>query len=277
MKSTRRFPSVANWLVAMVLTWTGLSGATNAASMVPAPARASTEAEPFTIVNATLSDTMHITLDRYSVPAGDVRFHVTNAGHLEHELVVLKTDLAPDGLPANADSPGKAMEQVHMGETGDIPGGRFSGLQLQLGAGNYVIICNEVGHYSAGMHVAFTVTAPVVSVSLDDHLTIGLDRATLYAGPVVFAITNHGAMTHEFIVLATSAAPSTIAADPEQPGKVSEDGNIGESGDVPAGRFSGLGLTLTPGTYLLICNEPGHFAGGMHLQLTVLPAPSGDE
>jgi uncharacterized cupredoxin-like copper-binding protein len=38
-----------------------------------------------------------------------------------------------------------------------------------------------------------------------------------------------------------------------------------------------LGITLEPGTYMVICNEPGHFAGGMHLELTVLPLPGGDE
>ncbi|HLZ47335.1 MAG TPA: hypothetical protein VKR80_01640 [Candidatus Limnocylindria bacterium] len=41
--------------------------------------------------------------------------------------------------------------------------------------------------------------------------------------------------------------------------------------------FSALQLDLTPGNYVLICNEPGHFAAGMHLQLTVLAAPAGDE
>ena len=34
---------------------------------------------------------------------------------------------------------------------------------------------------------------------------------------------------------------------------------------------------LSAGVYMVICNEPGHFAAGMHVQLTVLPLPGGDE
>jgi uncharacterized cupredoxin-like copper-binding protein len=217
---------------------------------------------------------MRVTLERYTVPSGKVLFLVTNAGKLTHELVVLKTDLAADMLSLDPDAPGKVVEDLHMGETGDIEGGRFNGLELTLGPGHYVILCNELGHYMAGMHVDFTVVEPMVNVSLNDNLTITMDRTTVYAGPIVFGVTNRGAMTHEFLVLATSTAP---ADNPEEPGKVSEDANIGETGQVPPGRFSGLGLALEPGTYMVICNEPGHFAGGMHLKLTVLPLPGGDE
>jgi uncharacterized cupredoxin-like copper-binding protein len=261
----------------MVLALAGLRGVADAATVAPAPAPASTAAEPFTIVTATVGDDMRVTLDRYSAPAGEVRFYVTNAGKLTHELLVLKTDLPADKLVASAEVAGKVQEHVHMGETGDIDGGRFNGLALQLGPGNYVLLCNQLGHYMAGMHVAFTVTQPLVNVTLDDHLTITPDRSTVYEGPIVFAVTNNGSMTHELLVMATSAAPQDMPANPENPMKVSEDTNIGETGDIEPGRFSGLGLTLAPGTYMLICNQPGHFAGGMHHQLIVLPLPAGDE
>ena len=107
-------------------------------------------------------------------------------------------------------------------------------------------------------------------------MTITLDQ-TIYAGPVVFGVTNRGAVTHEFVVLDTKLAPSDMQDNPEEAGKVVEDGNIGETHDISAGRFSGLGLDLAPGVYMVICNEPGHFAAGMHFQLTVLPLPGGDE
>ena len=268
---------VLSVLVTIALALAGFGGSANAGSVVPTTRAASAIAESFTEVNATLSDGMRITLDRYSVPAGDVHFLVTNAGALTHELVVLKTEVAADQLVANPDVAGKVQEEVHMGETGDIAGGHFNGLGLQLGPGNYVIICNELGHYMAGMHLAFTVTAPVVNVSLDDHMTVTLDQATVYAGPVVFAVSNNGALTHEFVVFATNAAPEDMAANPEEAGKIAEDTNIGETGEISPGRFSGLGLDLAPGVYLVLCNEPGHFAAGMHLRLLVLPAPSGDE
>jgi uncharacterized cupredoxin-like copper-binding protein len=278
MKSfTDRSHRVASVLVTIALALAGLGGSANAGSSGPAATAASARSQPLTVVNAILSDDMRITLDRYSAPAGDVYFLVTNAGRLEHELVVLKTDLAFDRLPARAEEAGKVEEEVHFGETGDMAGGRFSGLGLQLAPGNYVILCNELGHYMAGMRVAFTVTPPVVNVSLDDRMTITLDQTTFYAGQVVFAVSNRGAVEHELVVLATNASADEIPADTEEAGRVSEETNIGETGDIPGGRFSGLGIDLAPGVYMLICNEAGHFAAGMHIQILVLPAPSGDE
>jgi uncharacterized cupredoxin-like copper-binding protein len=275
MGFTERSLRIASLGVALVLAFANLGG--SAASATSEGSDASTSSDGATLVRATLADTMRVTLDRYTVRAGKVLFLVTNAGKLTHELVVLKTDMTADMLTANPDVPGKVIEDLHMGETGDIDGGRFNGLELTLGPGHYVILCNELGHYMAGMHLDFTVVEPMVNVSLNDNLTITLDRATVYAGPIVFGVTNRGAMTHEFIVLATSATAADLLASSEEPGKVSEDANIGETGQIPAGRFSGLALTLEPGTYTVICNEPGHFAGGMHLELTVLPLPGGDE
>ena len=176
--------------IASVLVIGGILAMAGLGGTAQAGAAPTASDDSVTIVKATLSDSMQITLDRYSVPAGQVRFLVTNAGHSTHELVVLKTDLAADQLVANPDEPGKVEEQVHMGETGDIDGTRFNGLQLELGPGSYVIICNEPGHYMAGMRVAFTVYQPTVNVSLDDHMAITLDRSTVYAGRVLFAVTN---------------------------------------------------------------------------------------
>jgi len=272
MKTLLHRSRIASVLViGSVLAFAGFGGTANAGS---APTASD---DGVTIVKATLSDTMQITLDKYSVPAGQVRFLVTNGGRSTHELVVLKTDLAADQLVPNPDEPGKVVEEVHMGETGDVDGTRFSGLQVELGPGNYVIICNEPGHYMAGMHVAFTVYQPTVNVTLDDHMAITLDRSTIYGGNILFAVTNRGAALHEFVVLRTDTDPADMQADPEEVGKIIEEGNIGEIDGVDPSRFSALELDLTPGNYLLICNEPGHFAAGMHLQLTVLPEPAGDE
>ena len=265
---------VASVLLAITaLATAGLGGSAKAESTTPAIATT----DSFTTVNATVGDDMRVTLDRISVPAGTVRFLVTNTGATIHELVVLKTDLAADQLVTDPEQAGKVVEEIHMGETGDIPAGRFSGLGLPLGAGHYVILCNEIGHYMAGMRVDFTVTASVVTVSLDDGMRVTLDKNVIYAGPVVFAVSNRGAAIHEFVVLATNAQPDEIPLDPSEPTKVSEDTNIGETGDIPAFRFSGLGIDLVPGVYTVICNEPGHFMAGMHATLTVLAAPSGDE
>ena len=114
---------VASVLVAIVLTLAGFGGVANAGIIsAPAVPSTATAADPITTVTATLGDDMRITLDRYSVPAGDVRFLVSNVGQATHELVVLKTDLAADSLVANPDVVGKVEEEIHMGETGDVSG-----------------------------------------------------------------------------------------------------------------------------------------------------------
>lgn len=108
------------------------------------------------IVNATVSD-MKISVDRTSVPAGAVTFVVKNTGAVVHELVVLQTDVAQDKIPMDMDEAGKMDETGNVGETGDVDAGQSKTFTVTLPAGHYVLMCNEVGHYAAGMHMTFTV------------------------------------------------------------------------------------------------------------------------
>jgi uncharacterized cupredoxin-like copper-binding protein len=108
------------------------------------------------VVNVTLTE-MKIALDQTSVPAGVVTFNVKNSGTLEHELVVLHTGAAEDKIPADVEEAGKVDETGNVGETGEVPVGTSKSFTVTLPAGSYVLMCNEVGHYAAGMHLAFTV------------------------------------------------------------------------------------------------------------------------
>jgi len=107
-------------------------------------------------VNATLTE-MKIVLDRTSIPAGPITFVVKNNGTMEHELVVIQTDLAEDKLPPDVEEPGKVDETGNVGETGEVKPGESKTFTITIPAGHYVIMCNEVGHYAAGMHLTFTV------------------------------------------------------------------------------------------------------------------------
>lgn len=107
-------------------------------------------------VNATLTDSK-ILVDRDNISAGTVVFTVKNTGTVEHELVVLKTDVAADKIKADADEPGKMSEEGSLGESGDIAAGETKTFNLNLAAGHYVFMCNQPGHYLLGMHIAFTV------------------------------------------------------------------------------------------------------------------------
>ena len=107
------------------------------------------------------------------VKKGKVTFKLENSGSIEHELVVIRTDLDSAALPTDAD--GAAMEhgalaphgagddagaQHEGGHVGThVPAGETGSLTLKLKPGRYALVCNLPGHYASGMHANFTVVA----------------------------------------------------------------------------------------------------------------------
>ena len=113
-------------------------------------------------VNVTLRE-FSVTVDQATVPNGSVTFHVTNAGTVPHEFLVIKTDLAPDALPK--ESNGSYQENGSgtslLDEIEDLDPGQSKDLTIDLDEAKYVLICNMVengeSHYQEGMHTAFKV------------------------------------------------------------------------------------------------------------------------
>ena len=107
-----------------------------------------------------LKHTSVATLKEYSiapqpsqVAAGRVTFKVHNAGAINHEFVVLRTNKkASQLLKGN-----EADESGNVGEIGDLQPGQTKTLPLNLKAGHYALICNLAGHYKAGQHADLTV------------------------------------------------------------------------------------------------------------------------
>jgi len=97
--------------------------------------------------------------------------------------------------------------------------------------------------------------------------------STMQAGKVTFAISNLGTTAHELLIFKSDLAPSAYPTDPA--GDIVEDAtgvtllSDGENID-PAGSQQRT-VELTPGTYLFVCNIPGHFKSGMFTQVTVTP------
>jgi uncharacterized cupredoxin-like copper-binding protein len=96
-------------------------------------------------------------------------------------------------------------------------------------------------------------------------------------GDVTFVATNLGRRTHELVVLPVPTG-SSARLPVDGSGKVSERGALGEaSAPCAAGTGEGLKpgttgwvtLALRPGRYELVCNEPHHYARGMHAVLVV--------
>lgn len=89
--------------------------------------------------------------------AGEITFDITNDGPSDHEMVIIKSDLAPDALPT--DNKGEVIEDEvdAIDEVEDVAPGSSVSLSVDLEAGSYLLICNLPGHYAAGMAAAFTV------------------------------------------------------------------------------------------------------------------------
>lgn len=117
-------------------------------------------------VNVTLRE-FSVSVDQRTVPAGEVTFHVTNAGTVPHEFLVIRTGLAADALPTtsegafNEDAPGTDV----LDEIEDIAPGQSRDITIQLDDDSYVLICNMVhreggtvsAHYALGMRTSFQV------------------------------------------------------------------------------------------------------------------------
>jgi uncharacterized cupredoxin-like copper-binding protein len=120
-----------------------------------------------TVVNARLMDPttnasvskMQIALDRDTVPAGKVTFRAVNESKDQiHELIVVRND-ARTALPYD-DNKNEVIEKHihHLGEIADLKPGAKGTMTLNLRPGPYMVICNQPGHYKAGMMAALTVT-----------------------------------------------------------------------------------------------------------------------
>jgi uncharacterized cupredoxin-like copper-binding protein len=88
-------------------------------------------------------------------PLGQVTFVVRNAGKLEHEFVVLKTNTAAGQLAKLGAK--EAPEKGVVGEIEELPSGKTKKLTLDLSQGHYALICNLKGHWANGQFVDYYV------------------------------------------------------------------------------------------------------------------------
>lgn len=125
-------------------------------------AQSTTTAAASGTISVTLADvdanTMLLTPTPESAPAGEVTFEVTNSGDVEHEFVVIQTDLAIGDLPFDTEADEVLEDELTVvDEIESIMPGETKTLTVTLDSGNYALICNLEGHYRKGMRSAFTV------------------------------------------------------------------------------------------------------------------------
>ena len=104
-------------------------------------------------------------------------------------------------------------------------------------------------------------------------MAVRIDQPSVKAGTVHFDVVNWSrGMLHEMLVVAVDDPQAPLPYDYSQEKVVEDQVKVmGDTGDLRPDQSHSLDVTLTPGTYLLICNVPGHYAAGMVTPLTVTP------
>ena len=98
--------------------------------------------------------------ERQVVRPGLTDFRAFNEGPTVHELILVRTDVADDELPLQADGltaveEAPTVEFVVADEGIDL--GERGGFQAELSPGKYVLYCNLEGHYLGEMYAALEV------------------------------------------------------------------------------------------------------------------------
>lgn len=211
---------------------------------------------------------------------GQVNFAITNIGTMPHELLVFRSDLPPSSYPVDSkgdiiqDGPGITL--VSQGSLID-PGQTQSRVVDLTKPGTYLFVCNLPGHFKAGMYRVVTVTSPsqqqaYIPAALSEwHIAA---PTTIKAGSVILEAANFGTIQHELLVFKSDLPPSGYPRDKN--GGIIEDGPgitlISDADNIDPGKTQTRTVDLTqPGSYLFVCNIPGHFKAGMFSVVTVTP------
>jgi uncharacterized cupredoxin-like copper-binding protein len=109
---------------------------------------------------------------------------------------------------------------------------------------------------------AFAASKPKATLT-DGHIALSTKSAA--HGKVTFSVKNSGSGEHELVVIKTSTKASKLKVSG---GEASEKGSVGEV-ELDKGKTKSLTLNLAKGHYALICNVPGHYQAGMHIDFTV--------
>jgi len=102
----------------------------------------------------------------------------------------------------------------------------------------------------------------------EKDFSIELGSSTAPAGSVTFNISNEGPSAHEFVIIKTDDEPDAL---PVKDGAVEEDklDAVDEQEDIAPSTTATLTTDLEAGSYVIICNVPGHYEAGMHTAFTV--------
>ena len=104
-------------------------------------------------------------------------------------------------------------------------------------------------------------------------MAIRADQTSVKSGTITFDITNWSrSVVHEVVIVAVDSPDAPLPYDynklkvPEEQVKV-----VGDSGELAPNASNSVKVELASGSYILMCNVPGHYAAGMAVAVTVMP------
>lgn len=100
---------------------------------------------------------------------------------------------------------------------------------------------------------------------------ITVDSNDIKAGEVTFvAVNDSKEFVHEMLIVPLRSVYSPLPYNATDE-RVDEDatGSLGEVSELDPGATGALRITVKPGTYMLLCNVPGHYAMGMWTTIVV--------
>lgn len=119
----------------------------------------------------------------------------------------------------------------------------------------------------------------VVQIALRDSSTdpaisgmqIKAEPMTVKAGRVtVTAVNQSKDLVHEVLVIPAPSDGKALPYDTKTASIVEKRAHAkGEVSDLKPGAHGSVTLSLAPGIYLLVCNQPGHYKAGMFTKLVV--------
>ncbi len=153
MKSVKTFPKGLKAIIATSFIAASMVGCSTAPAATPTAA-------PPQVVNVSLT-TYGFKFTGDKIKPGEVKFIVKNdATDLQHEILLVKTDLALDKLPMSSDGTEvdeNSKDYTKVGSVEDVEPGKGGEMTAKLDAGHYIYFCNKAAHYTLKMRGEFTV------------------------------------------------------------------------------------------------------------------------
>ena len=130
------------------------------------------------------------------------------------------------------------------------------------------VACSSDSSSSSAAGTTTSAGGGTAVAATEKDFSISIDPTEVAAGEVTFTINNEGPSAHEFVVVQTDTAPGDL---PVKDGLVEEDGItvVDEAEDIAPSTTATLTIDLEAGSYVIICNLPGHYQQGMNVGLKV--------